>query len=473
MSRQTIRSSRAGLTWLAIVMMTISPALAGGRLLGGRCGVLGPELISECGDCWGGTATNANESGDCSPCGIRAESGRFLHRLGSCGAPDCPTITCEPIACCSSPCPEPECQVPDCPVCACAVEDTTAECAPADCSVAECPVLPCGQPECTTCESVAQGPDCECNAVQTDCLNDGRCFVESDRPMDAVSTPVPSSDKEVGTDSVPHPAPSESVGADDATFPEKSPEPKPAPALGTTTSGSDVPAEAASGTSGNLTTDDEVADTNADAADVSGLDESEDGASDTLDDADDFLSDTAPPSTDAADGLPDDTMNVEAADLDGFEDDFANGLDGADPLGDDPLDSDMIDGAPNDGGLLDGGPAEDTGPTEGDALGDDFFDDLDTSSPAPPDGDSPLDDVFSEGSSPSTRSLVRTWVDNTGLYRVEARLVKIAPNFVQLLKANGRTCTVPLRRLSMADFERVQSIASEQGLAPLTRLASR
>ena len=47
--------------------------------------------------------------------------------------------------------------------------------------------------------------------------------------------------------------------------------------------------------------------------------------------------------------------------------------------------------------------------------------------------------------------LLRTFVDNTGDYRCQGRLVAVWGDQVQLLKENGRTATFPLRRLSASD----------------------
>ncbi len=58
----------------------------------------------------------------------------------------------------------------------------------------------------------------------------------------------------------------------------------------------------------------------------------------------------------------------------------------------------------------------------------------------------------------------RTWVDNTGGFRTEGRLIKIGDDHVKLLKNNGKTCTVPKSRLSDADSDYVQSIAHRVAL---------
>ncbi len=58
---------------------------------------------------------------------------------------------------------------------------------------------------------------------------------------------------------------------------------------------------------------------------------------------------------------------------------------------------------------------------------------------------------------------MRHWVDNTGLYTVDGRLVEILDGKVRLVKENGRTCTVELRRLSSIDADYVQQIAATYG----------
>ncbi|RMF44294.1 MAG: hypothetical protein D6753_02945, partial [Planctomycetota bacterium] len=76
-------------------------------------------------------------------------------------------------------------------------------------------------------------------------------------------------------------------------------------------------------------------------------------------------------------------------------------------------------------------------------------------------GDPPADAAEKDASAAIEKALqLRTWHDNTGLFQVDARLVEVYPDKVRLLKANGRTCTVPLRRLSPADLGVVQQIAA-------------
>ena len=51
-------------------------------------------------------------------------------------------------------------------------------------------------------------------------------------------------------------------------------------------------------------------------------------------------------------------------------------------------------------------------------------------------------------------------------------LVEIGDTFVRLLKSNGNYTTVPLRRLSDADQDYVQQIASQGNLPEIGQIAS-
>jgi hypothetical protein len=69
---------------------------------------------------------------------------------------------------------------------------------------------------------------------------------------------------------------------------------------------------------------------------------------------------------------------------------------------------------------------------------------------------------------------LRNWVDDTGQFRVQARLVQVLDGRVRLLKTTGRTTTVPLTRLSPADRTYVAEALARYGqqlLAP--QLAAR
>lgn len=55
----------------------------------------------------------------------------------------------------------------------------------------------------------------------------------------------------------------------------------------------------------------------------------------------------------------------------------------------------------------------------------------------------------------------RKWIDNTGAYEVEGRLVMIYPDKVRLQKENGRTTTVAMRRLSPVDQAYVRWVADQ------------
>lgn len=55
----------------------------------------------------------------------------------------------------------------------------------------------------------------------------------------------------------------------------------------------------------------------------------------------------------------------------------------------------------------------------------------------------------------------RVWVDNTGSFNVEGKLIEIRDDYVRLLKSNGRTCTVPTSRLCDADAAYVASVSAK------------
>ncbi len=138
------------------------------------------------------------------------------------------------------------------------------------------------------------------------------------------------------------------------------------------------------------------------------------------------------------------------------------------PPADDGFDMDLF--APeDDASAL---PADDTmPPLEDEAPLDDLPGILDE---APADeGASDLDDLFDSRNTPRDRPAVRTWVDNTGRFRTTGQLLEVAASHVRLLKENGKTCTVPLRRLSDEDFSYVQLQARNLGHPPLVRVAGR
>lgn len=55
---------------------------------------------------------------------------------------------------------------------------------------------------------------------------------------------------------------------------------------------------------------------------------------------------------------------------------------------------------------------------------------------------------------------MRTWQDDTSTFSTEGRLILITETFVRLLKPNGRTCTVPVDRLSPVDATYVSQVAA-------------
>jgi len=91
--------------------------------------------------------------------------------------------------------------------------------------------------------------------------------------------------------------------------------------------------------------------------------------------------------------------------------------------------------------------------------------------PAKPAVEDPFADPFkisAEGQLP-----VRTWNDNTGTFQVEGRLIAILPDHVRLLKTNGRTTTVPMRRLSEADATYVEEAAARHGAGLIGQVAAK
>ncbi len=127
--------------------------------------------------------------------------------------------------------------------------------------------------------------------------------------------------------------------------------------------------------------------------------------------------------------------------------------------------------APMDDGLF-GAPAEEPAPAD-----DGLFGPADE-----PADDAPADDgegdLFNFGSvleSPGGLSSLslRHWVDNTGQYAVDARLIAVADGHVRLLKANGRTATVAFSRLSDEDLSFVNRQAAAERAKTLSRTAQR
>lgn len=76
---------------------------------------------------------------------------------------------------------------------------------------------------------------------------------------------------------------------------------------------------------------------------------------------------------------------------------------------------------------------------------------------------------------PEGRLPLRDWSDNTGAFRIKAKLVLILDGKVRLQKETGRTTTVPLDRLSEQDRSYVNEVISRYGkdLTTLDQLAAR
>jgi len=83
------------------------------------------------------------------------------------------------------------------------------------------------------------------------------------------------------------------------------------------------------------------------------------------------------------------------------------------------------------------------------------------------------DDPFSSLQREPVELSMRTWVDNTGKYRVTAKLVAILDGQVRLLKDSGKTTTVDMNRLSQADQQYVQVLAGQFGSATIGQIAAR
>ena len=138
------------------------------------------------------------------------------------------------------------------------------------------------------------------------------------------------------------------------------------------------------------------------------------------------------------------------------------------PSADDAFDMDLFAPEDDDSTL----PADETMPGLDDEAPLDDLPGIFDEAPAD-DGASDLEELFDSRNTPRDRPTSRTWVDNTGRYRTTGQLVEVAASHIRLLKENGRTCTVPLRRLSDQDFGYVQLQARNMGHPPLVRVAGR
>ena len=435
MSLQTLRKTRVALTWFAIVMMTISPTFAGGHLLNRlRCGgCTSPELIASVTGRIGCFAQRLGSLGE--GCGIAS----LRNRLGS---------RCDQDACCCS------CQdicgattsFVACPTqsTSCGTVDTVAMAGVYTVDGGHDSVVAMSEGNVTS-NSVYAGGDTQWiegdvgmpQSAESCCgqIVDGGYVNESAAAvMDHTGSYAPEST--VTHEQVIH----ESIGASSDTqlpaFANDIPTDAP-PAASTEEASSRSPENQP------VTTEPVVVDPMpTDPA-------SPEPASPEPAPSDPVPSDPIAPEPSAAGNEPEGTDENDPAD-DLFSDDLNDAA--STPAGDDLFPAE--DSASGDGASGDL-PADvvptDPPATDDDVLGDDFFDDLDTSTETP----------------------LRSWVDNTGIYRVQARLLQISTDSVRLLKTNGRTCTVPIRRLSRRDFAHVQFVASKQGLAPPNRLAAK
>jgi len=99
--------------------------------------------------------------------------------------------------------------------------------------------------------------------------------------------------------------------------------------------------------------------------------------------------------------------------------------------------------------------------------------------PAPAPAAAPSDDPFgaaddrAQDNRAQSALAVRDWTDNTGTFKTTGRLVNIGDDSIRILKANGRTTTVPMRRLSASDRELVELVAKTLGSGEVGQVASR
>jgi hypothetical protein len=68
---------------------------------------------------------------------------------------------------------------------------------------------------------------------------------------------------------------------------------------------------------------------------------------------------------------------------------------------------------------------------------------------------------------------MREWVDDTGAFRIRARLVQVLDGKVKLLKETGKTTTVPFSRLSPNDLKYIERVQSHVQISRPTPLAAR
>jgi hypothetical protein len=88
----------------------------------------------------------------------------------------------------------------------------------------------------------------------------------------------------------------------------------------------------------------------------------------------------------------------------------------------------------------------------------------------PQDGSAESDGLFGAAPGQDWELAVRHWVDNTGRYETNGRLVSIGESHVRLLKENGRYCRVPYHRLGAGERLYVQRVVAQLGF-PELRLA--
>ena len=67
----------------------------------------------------------------------------------------------------------------------------------------------------------------------------------------------------------------------------------------------------------------------------------------------------------------------------------------------------------------------------------------------------------------------RLWVDETGTFQIQARLVQVLDGKVRLLKETGKFTTVPMNRLSPADRQYVEDYVAQFAGQTVGKVAGR
>jgi len=144
---------------------------------------------------------------------------------------------------------------------------------------------------------------------------------------------------------------------------------------------------------------------------------------------------------------------AEGGEMDNLFDDKPNApADAAPPAADEGMDD------------LFGAPAADD-PADTAPAADDIFGEpaaAPAAEPAKEAADDPFGSQQAEPVDPLANSRVRVWIDNTGEFSTEGRLIEIGSDYIRLEKTNGNTCTVPNSRLCPADAAYVAAINNDR-----------